>query len=67
MSDHTEHVRLLTDRRERFGTALTAFLRIAKAEDHWVVGPEHLDDLDDLDAQLDRLLGELEALPEPPA
>lgn len=66
-NDHAQHVRLLTARRERFGAALTAFLRIAKAEDHWVVGPEHLDDLEDLDAQLARLMGDLEALPDPAA
>ena len=63
-NDHAQHVRLLNARRERFGAALIAFLRIAKAEDHWVIGPEHLDDLDDLETQLDRLVREIDELPE---
>jgi hypothetical protein len=65
----TEHVHVmparLQARRDRLTAAIATLTDVLEGEDAWVIGPEHLDPLDHLDAKLGELMAELETLPGP--
>jgi hypothetical protein len=63
----TAHVHVmppeLQARRDRLTSALANLADVLDGEDAWIIGPEHLDPLDALEAKLAELIAQVEALP----